>query len=538
LSAERRRRWLRWQPVAHAGLGGLAAAAMALALGGGSAQGGLYKVAQCHPGFDVGRGAAGFQRTSGVFRGAAACGARGRGLEVEHMDGRAQPGRFGRWRIEAPVGAVLERMRARASARGAAGYHPSLVVDLFDGGAAVVPGIAGGVESVSWEGIGKAVAARLACARTSERCGKSTNAFVGVKRMLLTLRDHQDPRIRGLHGSLLAGGTQRGSRMLIARASDVGGGVRRVLLLINGKPVGATDLARTGRCALRGEVGTKLTPCPLRAAAGFRLDTSGPSGTARPFRQGPNMVRVCASDQGLHGTANSDCARRQVWIDNACPVGGDVGVRGLSVRFEGGGKTPQSVRVRQGKGATIRGTARSAGGTPIQGAPLCVGQRLDRQGMPERIVRRVVRTNRRGKFRVHLRPGGSRLIRVAHWSAPNELIERRLHMRVAAKPRLRLSPNRRLRNGETLHFHVKLRGSFTARKRVSIRVKPPGGGWQLVSRDCIGRTRSSGRFDCRYRFQSTTARRTYAFRAFVPKQRGYPYAGGHSVTRRQTVVGP
>jgi hypothetical protein len=535
LSAERRTRWLPRQPVA---LAGIAAAAIALGLGGGSAQGGMYKVAQCHPGFDVGRGTAGFHRTSAAFRGDAACGARGRGLEIEHLRGRARPGGFGRWRIAAPRGTVLEQIRARAAARAAGGYRPALYVELFGRSTDVIPGITGRVESVSWEGVGRAVATRLACARSSGRCGRSTNAFVGVKRMLLTLRDHVDPRIRGLDGSLLAGGTQRGSRMLVARASDVGAGVRRVLLLVNGKPVGATDLAGTGQCELRGEVATRLTPCPLSAATGFTLDTSGPSGTARPFRQGPNSVRVCATDQGLNGTANADCARRQVWIDNACPVGGDVGVRRLRVRFKGGGKTPQSVRVRQGKGAMILGTALSASGSPVQGARLCVGQRLDRRGMPEQIVKRLVQTNQRGKFRVHLPPGGSRLVRIAHWSAPNEVVERRLHLRVSAKPRLRLTPKRTLHNGETLHFRVKLRGRFPAHKRVSIRVRPPVEGWKLVSRACIGRTNSSGRFRCRYRFESTTGRRRYAFRAFVPKQRGYPYVGGHSATRRKTVLGP
>jgi hypothetical protein len=535
LSAERARKGVVSLPVVCASL---AVIAGALILGGGSARGGMYKVAQCHPGFGVGQGAAAFHRTSGAFRGTAACGSRGKGLEVEHMGGRSQRGRFGRWRIQAPAGTVLERIRARASARAAGGYHPSLVVERFDGSAAVIPGITGGVEAVSWEGVGRAVAARLACARTSGRCGRSTNAFVGVKRMLLTLRDHVDPSIRALTGSMLASGTQRGTRIVRVQAGDVGSGVRRLLLLVNGNPVSARDLAGTGDCALRGEIATTLRPCPLRASGAFSLDTSGPAGTARPFRQGPNSVRVCATDQALQGTANSDCRTRQVWIDNACPVWPEQGVRRLRVRFKGGGKSPQSIRVRQGRGAMILGTALSAAGNPIAGARLCVGQRLDRRGQPERIVKEQVKTNSRGRFSVHLQPGASRLVRVAHWSGPNEVLERRLHLRVAAKPRLRLTPNRILHNGEALHFHVKLRGRFPAHKRVSIRVKPPGGEWQLVSSDCIGKTRSSGRFECRYRFQATTGRRRYAFRAFVPRQRGYPYLGGHSATRRQTVVGP
>jgi len=119
-------------------------------------------------------------------------------------------------------------------------------------------------------------------------------------------------------------------------------------------------------------MGTRLIPCPRSAGADFLLDTG-----ARTYHQGPNAVRVCALDQGLDGTANSSCRSRRVALDNACPVVGTEGVARLSARFEKGGpKSPKTMAVRQGRGATIAGRAFDSGGRPAAGARLCVGARL------------------------------------------------------------------------------------------------------------------------------------------------------------------
>ena len=52
-----------------------------------------------------------------------------------------------------------------------------------------------------------------------------------------------------------------------------------------------------------------------------------------------------------------------------------------------------------------------------------------------------------------------------------------------------------------------------------------------------GRTGRRGTYRARYRFHATTGRRTYAFRAAVPKQSGYPYEAGRSRVKRVTVIG-
>jgi hypothetical protein len=52
-----------------------------------------------------------------------------------------------------------------------------------------------------------------------------------------------------------------------------------------------------------------------------------------------------------------------------------------------------------------------------------------------------------------------------------------------------------------------------------------------------GLTGPRGTYRARYRFHATTGRRTYRFRAVVPKQDGYPYEAGSSKVRRAVVIG-
>ena len=516
--------------VIVAAVAGLAAGV----LGAAAADSGFYRAVQCHPSFGVGQGAAKFQRTSQDFRPASTCGRSGEGLAIKHRRGRTPSGASGRWRIEAPPGTVLRRVRARVASRGGGGYVPRLMVARPGGGDAEISGIGGDFSAVSWSGTGTALIAQLTCARSSGSCGRTDRPNIRVKRVVLTLGDRVDPRVTGLGGSLLAGGTQRGDRVLAVRATDVGSGVRRMTVQVNGNPVAWADLAVRGECDLSRGMGMRLIPCPRSAGADFPLDTG-----ARTYRQGPNAVRVCALDQGLDGTANSSCRSRRVALDNACPVVGAEGVARLSARFQRGGpQSPRTMVVRQGRGATIIGRASDSGGRPVAGARLCVGARLTKSLAAERVLARTLPTNASGRFRIRVGNGASRHLRVAHWSSGTDVDEQRLLLKVRARPSLRLRPRGILRTGRTLRFKVGLRGSNAGRKRVKIKVRPPGGGWQLINDACIGRTKPSGDFHCRYRFEATTGRRTYAFRAIVPKQRGYPYLPGKSAIRKQTVIGP
>jgi hypothetical protein len=516
-----------------------AIALVGLSLSATRADAGFYRVAQCNPAFSVGQGGARFQRSSKDFQGISACAGKGDGLRVNHKLTQTKPGRFGAWRIGAPRGTTLDALRAVASARDGGGYAPSLLVELRGGGDASVGGIMGDADPVNWAGRGLSLTARLACARTGTPCGRTSDPMIRVKRLMLTLRDRIDPKVGRPGGSLLSHGSQRADRVLQVPGSDVGTGIRRAFVQVNGEPVLVKDLADSGDCAIHGSVATALTPCPLNPTVNFGVDTSTAGGNAKPFRQGPNRLRICVADQGLEGTANTSCRHTTVWVDNECPVVGQPEVERINARFKHGGKkTPAAARVRQGHGATIVGSALTGGGAPVPGAELCVAERLKRLGAGERVIRERVVTGPAGRFKIHLDPGASRQIRIAHWSSTSDVKERHLRLNVRAKPGLSLSPSGTLANGQTLHFHVQLRGPGSGHRRVKVRVKPPGGTWQLINEDCIGRTGRGGGFSCKYRFEATTGVRTYAFRASVARQAGYPFLGGESPTRRKTVVGP
>jgi hypothetical protein len=138
-----------------------------------------------------------------------------------------------------------------------------------------------------------------------------------------------------------------------------------------------------------------------------------------------------------------------------------------------------------------------------------------------------------GRFTVELPAGPSRALRAAHWPTADAALERFLRLRVRARPRLTVGPDRPLHNGERAIFRVRLPGPRADRRLVVLQART-NGRWIPIRN---GRTDRRGQWRATYRFRATTGRRTYRFRALVPHQRGYPYATGHSGVRRQTVIG-
>jgi hypothetical protein len=61
-----------------------------------------------------------------------------------------------------------------------------------------------------------------------------------------------------------------------------------------------------------------------------------------------------------------------------------------------------------------------------------------------------------------------------------------------------------------------------------------GGGWAHVRTETAD---SRGSWNGAYRFHATTGTRTYRFRAFVPRQPGYPFDAGWSPVRGVRVRG-
>jgi hypothetical protein len=472
---------------------------------------GSYRAAVCHAGFGAGRADAAFERSWRHYLDAASCDAGGRGLTVSHERGRTPNGRWGAWSVRAPAGTAISRLSVYASGRRGAGNVPELGIGTSAGPLAALATPRNKLRRVTWSGSGaRVIAARLRCRRASG-CGRGRDARVRILRLVARLVDRLAPTVR-LDGSLFASGSRRGSQRIEPLGADVGGGVRRLLVQVNGGPV----TARTVSCRLVDQVAIRLRPCPSRARASFRAATASP-----PFRQGLNLVRVCAADYAPSTAANRTCAVRRVRIDNLCPLSEDS--RGATLR----------ARLRPDRRtALVAGRLLDRRGRGVAGARVCVATRIRMKGAVERIAATPL-TDARGRFRVDLRTGPSREVRVAYWPSARAALERHLDLSVRVRPRLVLRPRHPLHNGDRVRFKARLPGPYAAGRRVRIQVHA-GRRWLDLRQ---GHTGSRGIYRARYRFHATTGRRRYAFRAAVPKQSGYPYEAGRSRVKRITVIG-
>ncbi|CAN5137739.1 hypothetical protein BH24ACT23_BH24ACT23_00210 [soil metagenome] len=488
------------------------------ALAPATADAGTYKAIQCHARVSAGHADASFHATSDHYRREADCD--GRGLGITHVEGRKPTGngRYGSWTLTAPAGTELIRAAARVSARGQSRHQPRISVGLGGGSAAQIRDVNGDLHTVSWTGTGgRSLTGRLICTNR-DRCGHGRDAHLHMRRIALTLRDDSEPTV-ALGGSLLADGARRGRQTLEVSTSDAGSGVRQVTVEVNGTPLAARVLD----CALAGRIATRLRPCPGAPTPHFDLDTE-----ASGFRQGPNQLRVCATDYAPRATANRTCETAVVRIDNLCPLA-EVDGAELRARFAGRGEQTTTTSDSE---TTVVGSIRDQSGSPLRGAKVCIATRVAQNGRPERVLATPV-TGPDGTFRVTIPAGPSRDVRIAHWPNRERALEAMLELTSRVVPRLRIRPEHGLRNGSKARFRVGIPGPASAGRRVAIEARA-NGRWIRIDG---GRTNKRGRFIGSYRFRSTTGTRRYAFRAVVPGQRGYPYAPGRSKVRRVTVVG-
>jgi hypothetical protein len=479
-------------------------------VGAAPARGGAYRAGLCNPGLGAGHADAAFARSSPRFLSRAACAVGGDGLSVKSRTA-TRGGRWGAWIVPAPPGTVIRRLSVSAAGAAGGGKVPELLRGP-KGRWRPFATPSRDLARFRWSGAPtRGFAARLRCRRLSG-CPRGRPARLRVKRLALLLDDRAGPRL-GVAGSLFASGSRRGSQVVGASATDTGAGIRGFLLQVNGQPLAGHTLA----CRLADGVATRLRPCRQRASTEFRAVTASP-----PFRQGPNAVRVCASDYAGSTAANRACATRRIRVDNLCPL--SRASRGATVRARLG---------RQGAGAIVTGRLLDREGRGVSGARMCVATRARLRGVAERVVATPL-TDSAGRFRAALARGPNREVRIAYWASAATVIERALALRVPARPRLRLRPDRPIPNGERVRFLVRLPGPASGHRRVRIQVRAGERRWLQLR---AGITAPNGAYRAAYRFHATTGRRTYAFRAVVPKQNGYPYEAGRSKVKRAVVVG-
>jgi hypothetical protein len=384
-----------------------------------AAQAGVYRAAVCNDRFGANGGAAGQFRTTNHYVLNRDCSANADGLVVTHSAQQTNAGEFGRWRFTAAPGTSIEGLTYQASGRGAGGHRPQILLERPGNELVELPRARGDFKDRRWSGTdGLAVQVRLICA-AANRCGRGEQAAVRARRFVLTLRDHVAPEVTP-GGALVLPGSKRGALPFEPTATDVGGGVRRFILEVNGNPVNARDV----ECRLPQRVGVGVSPCPNRAGTAFGVQTA-----AAPFIQGVNRVQICVNDLAANSTPNTICRRRNVRADNACPVVGELGVARIDAQWEG--KRGQTRTVRKGRGATLSGRVRGAAGQGLGGIPLCVGVRKNRPGKVERIETTDLLTRADGKFRYRVKPKRyAREARIANWPTEAGAFERLLKLKV------------------------------------------------------------------------------------------------------------
>ena len=132
--------------------------------------------------------------------------------------------------------------------------------------------------------------------------------------------------------------------------------------------------------------GHRATPCPAGSPAGSRSGfvpaRAGPragfaAATASPpFRQGPNLVRVCAADYAASTAANRTCAQRRVRVDNLCPIS----------EVSRGGQAPRPAAPRGDRAPSSPVACSTARGRGVAGRRVCVATRVRMRGAAERVA--------------------------------------------------------------------------------------------------------------------------------------------------------
>jgi hypothetical protein len=352
-----------------------------------------------------------------------------------------------------------------------------------------------------------------------ENC--APGAQIHAQYLATVIADPLAPALGELGGSLLGGGVQRGRQSVTAKASDVGGGLSALSVLVNGIAAAtkqeACAVVPAQNPAVVGNVATQISPCPPSAAADWELDTG-----AYPFREGANTVEVCASDFATLGDPNTTCSASQsVDVDDSCqesPVpGGEV----LSADFSA--DHSETTTKGFGKGAEVSGTLATNAGAPVAGATLCV--KLQTIGVePQANPIGTVQTDASGAYTYRLPPGPNRAVTIGYRHNVSQIV-REVRFYAHARPSLRATPEQ-VRNGHWVHFSGRLPGPRRRGRVVVLQANVVGSKRWITFRKAT--SAKEGAFEAAYHFRSTTRRTTYRFRAVVPEQAGYPWVQGHS----------
>lgn len=339
------------------------------------------------------------------------------------------------------------------------------------------------------------------------------------------LEDAAEPQVVGIGGSLPNSSSAAAITTLLVNSTDVGGGVARVELSIDGGPWAM--ISPGGNCAQPYLV---RQPCPLSAQTTFAVDTSS-------YAPGMHVGVVRAFDAADNVSSNAG------FVFNVATSGGGGGGGGGGLIPTNGTpavlkpvvRTEKSVIQTAGSSRVmVQGRLTTEGGAPISGAVLQVSSLdLGVYGSTERSLGEVT-TTASGQFSVSVRPSGAQRITVSFkptaeavgTAVTSSVVREKLALSVKSSKK-RVKPRGKLR------LSGRLTGAGAARSgapvEIDVKIK---GRWRAVG---VVETSRTGTYSWRYRFARVTQPTRFIFRAQVRGNKAWPWPTQRSRTVKVVV---
>jgi hypothetical protein len=346
---------------------------------------------------------------------------------------------------------------------------------------------------------------------------------IGARDIAATEVDPNPPTVTSVTGSLSSPGVLRGHQELTGELADVGGGVAKVEVLVNGAQAApptspACSIAKVANASYTGIAAASAMPCPSSFRTGWNLDTA-----TYPFREGSNTVQVCASDFATFGEANRTCSPlHTVTVDNSCTESTVSGGSALSTRFAR--DKEDEVTVPYGTSARITGELVDQAGDAISGATICVQLATEGSAQdPE--AAGTARTDADGHF-VYAVPAGPNRSVILGYRHDSFEIANSLHYYAHVRPSINLSSGR-IDHGSVLGITGRLPGGPAAAGRVVVLKASARHSrkWYPFGETT---TNGDGVYLYHYRFDATTRTTVFRMEAAVPRQDDFPWKAGHS----------
>ena len=281
--------------------------------------GGFYRVAECSPGHTATPDAT-VEGSTTSYSAATSC-AGGNWLQVQSA-AASQPNDAKQWVYTAPLGTRIKQVEA--------GYN--LVGDPDPDGnrsylfirrvgqsqqenlSVVGLGSTAGTfdSSVQDPGPLAAVGVGVFCSKAVGSCGYAPDQFARISAATFLMEDTVPPGTPVLEGRAADGDWVGGMAQLTVGETDVGAGVDRTTVAVDGQQVLSDSICEPGQDG-NGYVG-RMAPCDPLELRNLNLDT-----TSSAFHDGPgNQVRVCTHEYGFAGA--SSCTTKSMRVDNVAPT--------------------------------------------------------------------------------------------------------------------------------------------------------------------------------------------------------------------------